>query len=89
MKLKKVIQLIGGYVLMLLLSCNIWAQKPAGTPSVASDAFDKKLERLLRFSVPVISVEALKGHEQEYILLDAREKEEFDVSHIDGAKWIG
>ena len=89
MKLRKLFQWLGGYVLMLFLSCNIWAQKPAGTPSVASEAFDKKLERLLRFSVPVISVDQLKEHLNDYILLDARELEEYNTSHITGATWIG
>lgn len=89
MNFKKISHWLGSYLMMLFLSCNIWAQKPAGAPSVASEAFDKKLEKLLRFSVPVISVQELQQNPGEYILLDAREKEEYEVSHIDGAQWIG
>lgn len=89
MNFKKISHWIGGYLMMLLLSCNIWAQKPAGAPSVASEAFDKKLEKLLRFSVPLISVQELYQKPDAYILLDAREFEEYEVSHIKGSHWIG
>jgi rhodanese-related sulfurtransferase len=89
MNFKKLSHWLGGYLMMLFLSCNIWAQKPAGTPSVASEAFDKKLEKLLRFSVPVISVQQLQQNPGDYIVFDAREKEEYEVSHIEGAQWIG
>ncbi|MEZ4982079.1 MAG: hypothetical protein R2769_10945 [Saprospiraceae bacterium] len=75
--------------LLFMLSCNIWAQKPADAPSVKSEEFDQKLEKLLKFSVPVLGVEELHAHSNDFILLDAREKEEYKVSHIEGAKWIG
>ena len=39
--------------------------------------------------VPFMSVEKLKENKSEYILLDARAKEEYEVSHIPGAVWIG
>jgi rhodanese-related sulfurtransferase len=89
MSIKRIKQWLGGYMLLFMLSCNIWAQKPANAPSVKSEEFDQKLEKLLKFSVPVLGVEALHNNPEEYIILDAREKEEFEVSHIAGAKWIG
>ncbi|WP_246202806.1 rhodanese-like domain-containing protein [Fulvivirga lutimaris] len=52
--------------------------------------FDEKITSLLNNTVPVIKEEELsKRLQSEHInLLDARSKEEFEVSHIDGAKFI-
>ncbi len=49
------------------------------------------LNTLLSNSVEQIEAEALQKKiiEEEVILLDAREKNEFEVSHIAGAKYIG
>lgn len=69
------------------LSCT--AQEPAVRPHCADDNFDKKVSKTISFSVPVIGVEKLKSMQSEVLLLDARKKEEFDVSHIEGAKHFG
>lgn len=52
--------------------------------------FDEKITSLLNNTVPIIKEEELsKRLQSENInLLDARSKEEFTVSHIDGAKFI-
>lgn len=50
---------------------------------------DELLERYNSRSVPYISVENLKMNWQDYVILDTRKKEEYDVSHLPGAKWIG
>lgn len=71
-----------------LFSCT--AQKPAVTDiPVHNHEFQEKLRSLLRFSTPTISVEDAQKNKTDYVFLDAREKTEFDVSHIPGAKWIG
>ncbi len=64
------------------------AQAPTHV-SVKSEKFNKKLEFLLSFSVPVIDVKELSKNKDQYLILDAREREEFEISHIDGAKFIG
>lgn len=46
------------------------------------------LERNNRGTIPYIQVEELAGATG-YLLLDAREKEEFEVSHLENAQWIG
>lgn len=51
--------------------------------------FDKKLEGMLRFSVPVMSVEELQNELGQVVLIDARAREEFEISHIPGAKFGG
>ena len=62
--------------------------------AVAEDdpKFRKMLEKLLDDSVPAISSAELSEKiavEPKIVLLDAREKTEFDVSHLKNAKWIG
>jgi len=64
------------------------AQAPAHV-SVNSEKFNNRLELLLDFSVPVMDVGELYKNKENYLVLDAREPEEFEVSHIENAKFIG
>ena len=52
-------------------------------------AFGQMLSTLLSHSVPEIHTEDLRELPDSTILLDAREKEEFRVSHLRAARWIG
>lgn len=63
--------------------------QPDMIPSVLNPAFDKKIQSYLDFSVPVISPDELKSMKDEVILLDTREMEEFEISHIEGATYAG
>lgn len=70
------------------LSCL--SQKDSKThPLIENKVFELTLKSMLKFSVPVISVEDLNKDSDRFILLDAREKAEFDVSHLPGAIHIG
>ncbi len=52
--------------------------------------FHNMLDDLYSWTVPVMMPEELLANGLEkYILLDAREKEEFEVSHLPGAKYSG
>ena len=52
--------------------------------------FDEMLEKMYEKTVPLIHVDQLdKDKLGEYVLLDTREEEEYMVSHIPGAKWVG
>ena len=51
-------------------------------------AYQKKLQGLLSDKTPVIYVPQL-AQERKVMLLDARPAEEFDVSHITGARRVG
>lgn len=62
-------------VLILLLSC-------------AETSIDSALRKYNKGTVPYITVAELAGNDQ-YLILDAREKEEYNVSHIPGALWVG
>ena len=70
--------------LTIVLSCR--AHSPTGL--VDNPEFDKEISCLLDFSIPVISVQEAKENEAA-LFLDAREKQEYEISHIPGAVHIG
>ena len=49
---------------------------------------DELLKQYNTRSVPYISVQQLKMGMSDYLILDTRKKEEYDVSHIPGAIWV-
>lgn len=60
-------------------------------PACGQQSFDQKMKSLYKNTVPIINadqLETLKASGPVY-LLDAREPEEFNVSHIPGARLIG
>ncbi|MGJ8736273.1 rhodanese-like domain-containing protein [Zobellia laminariae] len=56
--------------------------------SFSQNKIDKTLRKLNKESVDYIHVETLEKTESP-ILLDAREKKEYDVSHLENAIWVG
>lgn len=62
--------------------------KPASAQTVESPAYDLLLKGLLSHSVPEVGVEEISG-DTGIVFLDAREKHEYDVSHIQRAIWVG
>lgn len=73
----------------LVLSNIACTQVPDKRPHLENQKFDEMLTQLIDFSVPVIGVQELHANQQEYIILDAREKKEYDVSHIQDARFVG
>lgn len=66
------------YMVFLLMS---------GLTACAQDTdIDSEVKRLYRNTVPVLRNEAVRPG---LTVLDAREREEFDVSHLSGAIWVG
>jgi rhodanese-related sulfurtransferase len=61
------------------------------TASFGQSSLDDLLNNYNTRSVPYISVEELKmrQYNEEVLLLDTRERIEFDVSHIPSAKFVG
>lgn len=55
----------------------------------AQQNMDDLLKKYNNHSVPYISVETLQMKKGDYFLLDTRKKEEYNVSHIPGAVWVG
>ena len=67
---------------LLIYSVNIFSQ------TTVNQDFDEMLQLLLSNSVPQITVDELEQMDG-VCLLDARELEEYKVSHIEGAQHIG
>jgi len=77
------------FLLFLLIAPLACAQPTVDHPHVDDSAFDQKLERLLSFTVPLITVDQLQQTKETVYLFDTRKKEEYDISHINGAKYLG
>lgn len=60
----------------------------ASDAQINSKAYATMLDALYKKTVPLMSVATLKK-QPDAILLDTRTKEEYDVSHLPGAKWVG
>ena len=78
--IKKMKLRIGQLIFMLASACGLYGQD-----------FDKMVDSLVDGSVPMIQPDSLKkiAAERSVVVLDAREKEEYDVSHLEGAQWVG
>ena len=82
-------QLLLLFILCVFISTANAKDTSATLPQIESSAFSKKLQKTLKLTVPVIGVEELAANADKYLLLDTREKEEYDTSHIPNAKFSG
>lgn len=78
--------LILGLVLFINTGC---AQKSGAPGYCLNPEFDQKVNKLINFSVPTIGVKELEETKDHVYLFDARELPEYQVSHIEGAKYLG
>lgn len=85
--IRKISQLTALVCIFTLQGCS--QNIPQNKPNTLNPEFDKKISSLLRFNIPLISVEELAKRQDSLLLLDARAKEEYEVSHIKGARFIG
>jgi rhodanese-related sulfurtransferase len=70
-------------------SCAQTATQVETKAYIRNPNFDETIKSYLDFSVPIISVDSLYKNYNNYILLDARAKSEYEVSHLPGAHYIG
>ena len=82
------------YIAMILFFSSLFiqsgcGQKPSETGHVIDPKFDQKIIGTIDFSIPVIGVKELKDIRDEVLIFDTREQDEFIVSHIPGAKFLG
>ena len=82
---KKILCLVFSAVLSSACSQN----QPIDKPRTKQPAFSKKIDGLISFTVPLMSVNELLNNKDKFIIFDAREKAEFDVSHIPDAIYLG
>jgi len=79
--------LISFFVFITLFACS--QNVPETLPAIENPKFSDRLESLLSFNVPVIGVEELAESLDKYTVLDAREKKEYDVSHLPTSTYLG
>ncbi len=72
---------------MLSSACS--QNQPLDKPRTKQPDFSKKIDGLISFTVPLMSVNELLNNKDKFIIFDAREKAEFDVSHIPDAIYLG
>jgi len=75
-------------ILVVLVAACISCRTSSPSGLVLNPEFDKEISSILDFSIPVISVEEALDAEG-VLFLDARERPEYEVSHIPGAIHIG
>jgi rhodanese-related sulfurtransferase len=71
---------------LLIVACN--GQAPTSRAHCQNPDFDKKVSQMLSFSVKTISPSDL-SRQTNVLVLDARERSEYDVSHLPNALFIG
>lgn len=72
--------------LLLFLSLLSWFKPNAQTNS---KAYKVMLEGMYKHTVPTVSCSELKKEQNSVILLDTRAKQEYEVSHLPEARWVG
>ncbi len=76
------------FLILIMVACQADAQEP--TDQLAGDpSFDRTIRSYLKFDVPVITVDELANKQDSFIILDARSKSEFEISHLRNARFIG
>ena len=78
-------------LLLVVLSFSISAQSQTATQAnapIQNAKFKKVVERALSLKVDTISVQVLRNLERPYVLLDTREEEEYNVSHLENALFL-
>lgn len=92
LSMKKILKVLTArifLILSMLFNYSCQAQRPGTETLIKAPEFNKKLNSLLNFNVPVIGVDELAANYSSYIVLDAREQAEYKISHLKDAKNIG
>ncbi len=71
---------------LLMLGLFLISLPACQAQEVTEADFHKMLSDMYKQTVPLLKSEELKG---EYVILDTREKEEYDISHLPQAVWVG
>ena len=66
-----------------------WATGVLSSQETVNPAFHERLQDLLSFEVPVLSVDSAVNSLEDFTLLDTREWDEFQISHLPGAQFAG
>ncbi len=77
---------------LLLLGSTLFAcgqSAPETRPALTNPAFDRMLVGLLPFQTQLIGVQEAYNQRDSVVFLDARKREEYEISHIPHALWVG
>lgn len=83
---------VRGLLSILFLLCSFMfniANAQTLEPYADASAFNDEIEQYLSHTVSLISVFDLRNNKKEYVILDTREAEEFNTSHIPNAINVG
>lgn len=69
------------YIVVFLLFCTSFH-------SQAQKTIDSLLDKYNKGTVPYITVQELEANLEDYLILDTRLKEEYELSHLPGAIWV-
>lgn len=75
-------------ILILIVAIFVTFKNVQAQAHVESNSFDLMLSTLLSHDVPELGIKDIPS-DSNIIYLDAREKSEYDVSHIKNAIWVG
>lgn len=75
--------------IFLWMSINVIGQSAVATSACQNPSFDKEVDSYLSCSVDTIAVSKLSKSLGDFVVLDARERAEYEVSHIPSAEHIG
>lgn len=75
--------------LLSLLFISILTFPALAQMKVKSKAYDDMLQGLLKHSIQEISVHQIQDNDPNLVFLDARERREYEVSHLKNAVWVG
>jgi rhodanese-related sulfurtransferase len=86
MKILKILSFI--LIHLGVTACHAQSTKEV-TGRTLNPKFEQRINRLIDFSVPTLNVDSFATRADEYLILDAREREEYEVSHIPNAQYLG
>lgn len=75
-------------LIILLLVTTIHAQETKKN-RIENKRYSLLLKSLLRHNVPELSIKDFNSQKNSYIILDTREWKEFEISHLEGARYVG
>lgn len=75
------------FISIMLIGCNSTEAQVQGL--CLDQQFDKEIANTISFTAPVIGVTELEANRSSYVVFDTRKKEEYEVSHIPGANYLG
>lgn len=84
--MKKILVIISSFFFANFSQAQ-WQESPVA--SCEDAAFNRKVNKMLNYSVDVISVSELKENYNNYLILDTRELNEYLTSHLPGAVHLG